>query len=751
VAPGLTRRAGTLPVEVTGFVGRDAELRQLGELLQCVRLVTVTGPGGVGKTRMALRTAFLAAHQYPDGVYLAELSELRDGGLLAQAVAASLGLAQSDLDDVLEFLCGRELLLILDTCEHLLDACAMLTDAVLRAAPGVTVLATSRQPLDVPGEHPLVLAPLPPGDAVVLFEQRAATVVQGFALAEGNRGDVTRLCQRLDGIPLAIELAAVRLRALPLGVLADRLEDRFRVLDGGQRSAMPRHRTIRTMIEWSHELCTPAERALWARLSVFAGTFSISVAEEVCADPELAGDELVTVLIGLVDKSVLLRSEPGGAARYRLLDTLREFGAAQLAVSGRTEEFRSRLVERYVVMASHFEDHHFDDQLPLYREIRREQPNIRAGIEYALALPGQQRAAARLVTALADYWLMTDQEAEARHWLGKILAEFPGPSPERAAALTVWCHVYTWVQAGLDGIAIAEQVGEERIAARGYMSLASTLVYCDMLGSARWAGTQAQQRLEALGDVDALIMLDSEMAELHAFAGELDRALERCEQGLHRIAGRGDIWMTGRLYRTKGLTLLRQGDLQASALAFSKALPLLPDLAELGNYFGVTTCLEMLGWLAASQQRYQRAAWLLGAASAALDRCRLGFSDLPEEIKDRHQQTEVIVRDALGADRYAAFCRVGYEYPLDQLIGHAVSDRDDLPTSVVVAARAALVDPLTRREHEIALLVGVEGLTNREIAERLVISKRTVDAHVEHIYTKLGISSRIQLVNWLKP
>jgi non-specific serine/threonine protein kinase len=417
------RRSGGLPAEVTGFVGRRAELAQLTGLLQTARLVTVTGPGGVGKTRVAFRAAALAAGRYPDGVRLVELSGLRDAELLPRNVAAGLGLPQSDsqLDAVLDSLHERQLLLILDTCEHLLDACAMFADAVLRACPGVTVLATSRQPLDVPGEHSCPVPPLPvpdspksasrapssrgpaedeSGDAVELFAQRAAAAVPGFAVTAGNRAVVIRVCRRLDGIPLAIELAAVRLRALPLEQLAERLESRFRVLGGGRRSGLPRHQTLRTAIEWSHDLCTPAERALWARLSVFAGAFDVAAAEDVCADASLVREDVVEALVGLVDKSVLLREDDGGT-RYRLLDTLREFGGEQLAASGGEPEFQARHVTRYLAMAEHFGNHVFDDdQLGRYRAVRREHADIRAAIQYALALPGGDGEAARLVTAM---------------------------------------------------------------------------------------------------------------------------------------------------------------------------------------------------------------------------------------------------------------------------------------------------------------------------------------------------------------
>ncbi len=249
---GLMRqRPGELPVEVTGFVGRQRELAELSGLLSSARLVTVTGPGGVGKTRVALRCAAAAASRFADGVCLAELSALRDPELLPHTVATALGLPENDerseLDAILDYLRGRELLLVLDTCEHLVDACAMFAEVLLRAASGVRVLTTSRQALDVPGEHARAIAPLPlPDDAVELFAQRAAAVVPGFVVDDANRASVIALCRRLDGVPLALELATVRLRALSLGQLSERLEDRFRLLTGGRRATLPHHQTLRT-------------------------------------------------------------------------------------------------------------------------------------------------------------------------------------------------------------------------------------------------------------------------------------------------------------------------------------------------------------------------------------------------------------------------------------------------------------------------------------------------------------------------
>jgi predicted ATPase len=364
------RTPGTLPPQTSGFVGRAAELARARDLLRQSRLVTVTGPGGVGKTRLAVRAAGEAAGGFRDGAHIVELSAVHDAGLLAHTLAARLTMAElsnaasdegSQLDRLLGFLRERELLLILDTCEHLVDACAALAGTILGEAPGVTILATSRQPLDASGEALLQLCPLPvpdpsedsagKADAVELFAQRAAATVPGFRVTQENLADVITVCRRLDGIPLAIELATVRLRALPLREMAELIDDRLRLLTGGRRSGTPRHQTLRATIEWSYSLCTPAEQLLWARLSVFAGGFDMAAAEEVCAGGALAITEIAPAVINLVDKNVVVRGDsqhasaqhgaagqhraagqPGAAGHpaFLLPDTLREFGSERL-------------------------------------------------------------------------------------------------------------------------------------------------------------------------------------------------------------------------------------------------------------------------------------------------------------------------------------------------------------------------------------------------------------------------------------
>ncbi|HUN33106.1 MAG TPA: AAA family ATPase, partial [Trebonia sp.] len=443
---------------MTAFVGRKVELSRVAAMLETGRLVTIVGSGGVGKTRIALRVAAQVEDRYPDGACLVELAGLADPGQLCSTVAACLGLPEQDAVSQRDAVFGylrerRRLLLILDTCEHLLDACAELAEQALSQAPGVTLLATSRQPLDVLGEQTFPVAPLPVpastdatggGDAVELFAQRAAAAVPGFRVTAANRSDVIALCQRLDGIPLAIELAAVRLRALPLAELTQRLDNRFQVLASGRRGAVPRHQTLRTAIEWSHRLCTPAEQALWRRLAVFEGSFDLAAAEDVCADPELPRDEVVHALIGLVDKSVVLRDDggdaegagaaaaaaPAGANRYRLLDTLREFGREQLIEAAEQTTFLDRLTDRYLALATDFDEQLLaGDQAARFWRLRAEHQSLTAALRHALvdrdgdgALVSSDqlerwRQGCWLAVRLRAYWLIAGELGEGRHWL----------------------------------------------------------------------------------------------------------------------------------------------------------------------------------------------------------------------------------------------------------------------------------------------------------------------------------------------
>jgi predicted ATPase/DNA-binding CsgD family transcriptional regulator len=753
MAYGLIR---ALPAEVNGFVGRQTELALLSGLISAAGLVTVTGPGGVGKTRLSLRAAARTANLFADGVCLVEQSGLSDPELLPHTVATALGLpeqnARPQLDAVLDYLRGRRLLLILDTCEHLLDACAMLADVLIHACPEIIVLATSRQPLDVPGERTYPLAPLPDSDAIELFEQRATAVVPGFAVTDANRTDVRRLCQRLDGIPLAIELATIRLRAVPLTDLVKRVEDHFRVLTGERRTALPRHQTLRVAIGWSHNLCTPAEQRLWARLSVFAGTFDIAAAEDVCAGDGLDRVEVLQALVGLVDKSVVLRVDDSAGGPYRLLDTLREFGAEQLGDA--TSAVRLRHVARYIAMAERFHAQLSNDQLGEYRALRQDHANIRAALDYALRLPGTDAEAVRLATSLLSYWLIAGLLREGSYWLTKVLARRPEPSPDRIRLLNARAYVSSFLGEPDTARADAEEIiatGDESQVIRGYANLHLALTMAGLLDEAAAAGEVAAAHLTRAENPRALYVFYAHMAYMHVLAGDLQACLDRCAEALALIARHvpGELWTTSYLHAIRGFALYLAGQAELSGAALRRGLAM---KHELGDTLGMAFCTEELSWLAASSPSQQeRAAWLLGAADALWQRTgvRLGGTDVVERI---HQRTAAGLTGTLGADSYAAAFAAGQTEPLHRAVAFALSDATTPPRGAGERGPGSCAtgpaDLLSPREQEIAGLV-TAGLSNRKIAERLVISKRTVDAHVEHIYSKLGLTSRVQLATLL--
>jgi non-specific serine/threonine protein kinase len=784
------QRRWQLPADVSGFVGRSGELARLANLLDGTRLVTVAGPGGVGKTRLALRAAANAAPA--GGSCLVELSGLTDPELLPDTVALRLGLQRSDAASLLEAalaeLRGRKLLLVLDTCEHLTAACAEFVTTVLRETSDVKVLATSRQPLHVPGEEVLRLGPLPvpstgnvdagSGDAVELFAQRAAAAVSGFRLSEADLPDVIRLCRRLDGIPLAIELAAVRVRALPIAELAARIEAGLAAGTGTRRGSTSRHQTLQAAIEWSYGLCTAAERAAWRRLSVFAGTFDLAVARDVivafqaAAEPgapatgaDLSPGQVDQVLIGLVDKSVVL---PAGTGRYRLLDSVREYGAAQLAEAGEDIECRDRHVARYLNLTRDFSHRLMaDGQQDRLTQLRAEHANLRGALEYGLTKAGQKsdpdaaaaraRAAARLAASLFPYWVMSGSIREGIHWQDKALDRFAEPSRERASALANRALLGTAVgvteaigQAN-EALAMSARLGDDRTHARAYLALQFALTTAGRYQEALEAAKQARWRLEALGADHALRTLDMQLALTHVHLRNFDGAIEHAERLLRGLSP-GERWLRGNGHVLAALAHYQQPGRQLECE--NAVVAAVRETQEIGNLVGEAYSLEVLAWLAADAGRCQRAAWLLGAAQTLWERLGGGRLSGSAVLEAYHQRCASLAASALGADKYAELYATGAARPVEQIAALAITGADVLPAPPEPGVADEVngwegSEGLTAREREISLLVA-RGLSNRDIAARLVISKRTVDAHVNHIFAKLGLSSRVQLTIWLR-
>ncbi|MBZ9640720.1 LuxR C-terminal-related transcriptional regulator [Streptomyces sp. PSKA30] len=761
-------RDGHLPVETTSFVDRRTELTEGRELLARARLVTLTGPGGVGKTRLAGRLASRVARAFPDGVRFVHLSGLHDPALVPLAAADALGLhdysAQPPLETLVEHLRDRRLLLVVDNCEHLLGTCTELAAALLRGTTGVRVLATSRHRLGLTEEHLLEVRPLPVPDpdgdlsaadanpAVALFADRAAAVVPGFRLTPADRPAVVRLCRRLDGLPLAIELAAVRMRVLGVEQLLDRLDDRYRLLSAGSPAARPRHQTLRAAVDWSHELCTEREQSVWARLSVLAGSFDLETAEAVCADEEgLHAYDVLEAVARLVDKSVLCREAGPDGVRYRLLDTLRHYGLEKLRHRPDDETAARRRQRDWMQQrAAACERAWFGPgQRETVARLRADQDNLRAALDFSLTTPGEALAALRLAGTLWFYWHACGAPREGRYWLDRALDANPEPTPERARGL--------WVSGLLalcpedltrghrraeEARTLARRLGNPAEAAHAEYVLGVITLFSDDLPAALDHFRAAVARGRVPGQHLSLVGLDRvELACALGFLGEADQAIEVCEETRRLCERHGEEWVLSYVHRMLALAhSVRQDHRQAERHA-REALRL--KLA-VHDVVGIGLTLDLLAHTASRTGAHDRAAVLLGGADriwADVDRNRWGSAALNSGRRD----TEARVREALGTAAFERSYEHGAGLGLTDIVGHALDEHRPEQTT---GERPQPDVRLTRREREVAELVA-EGLANQQIADRLVIARRTAEGHVERILSKLGFSNRSQIAAWV--
>ena len=759
---------GNLPAEITSFVGRRRELADAKRALSKSRLVTLTGVGGVGKTRVAERVARDRRRAYPHGVWLVELAELADPALLTQTVLTELSVRGPSSGDALkaliDSLSSRHLLLVLDNCEHLLDEVAVLSAALLRTCPDLQILATSREPLRVVGE---ALLPVPPMaapepersggvaglsryDAVALFTERAAAAVPDFALTEDNYRAVAALCHRLDGLPLAIELAAGRLRSLSPAQILSKLDDRFALLTGGERGRPDRQQTLRASIEWSYQLCSPQEQRLWARLCVFAGSFELDAVEAVCTD-DMAGDEIVDLVSGLVDKSIVVRHERGTVARYRLLETIREFGLERLNEAGDGPALRMRHLQWYAEMI-HTAKAEWISERQVYwlARLGAESANLRSALDFCLNEHGDADAVMEIVVGipLGCLWAR-GKLGEARHWFDESLAR-----SSRVTVLRVRALLRNSILAMVGGeVATGNQLLDE---ARGLIRQVSDLMVLSQLHhvaahSAHFAGDlpRAVSELErALAmsisrtDLDCYLDILSSLALFVSMAGQHERS-KACYQEIIQLTGpRGESLHRANALLALGLDAWRRGDpvhaveLQRSGLEIKLGLD-----DQLGTPLG----LEALAWGVGALGQHKRAAHLLGAADVLWDATGASIATLMPELVCEHDKSVAAARAALGDQAYAAAFRRGRQMPLAQALDDAEHTRRSTRSGQVDAGGAGL---LTSREEEIAGLLA-QGLSNKAIAKSLVIAQRTAETHVGNVLVKLGLSSRSQVAAWV--
>lgn len=750
-----------LPPDLTRFVGRGGDIATVRSLLASSRLVTLTGVAGVGKSRLALRVVRHLRKAFTDGVWLVELAELGEPDLLATTTLGVLGLhddAGDPLAELVERLRDKQLLLLLDNCEHLVESCAYFVTVLLSACPELRILTTSREPLNVSGETLFTVPPLAvpapeqvgagvgtEADAVVLFGERARGAAPEFTMGRGDEETVAGLCQRLDGVPLAIELAAARLRTLPLEEVVRRLEDRFELLTTGTGTTLQRHQTLRAAVGWSFDLCTEQERVLWARLSVFAGSFDLPAAERVCSGDGLAPADVLEVLTGLVEKSVVTV----GVSRYWQLETLRRYGWERLCERGEQAGLRRRFRDYYLDFARRIEADWFGPNgVAVLTQAHAEHANMRAALDYCLTEPGEARAGLRMAGALWLFWLACGTQREGRYWLDRLLARDVEPGLERATAMWVNANLATLtgdlaMAHGWAGESrrLAQHMDDQHIVARA-TRVTALAELCHDDASRGFVLSEEALRLERAVGQDRYVAFALYTVTLAAWAcGDIERSITAVDECLALCEAHDARWLLSRCRNHLALVQWVEGRIPQAVESAQEALRC---MSVLHDFLGAGFSIEILAWAALSEGDADRAARLFGAGSQLwkpLGSYLFGAIFL----RRRHAACRQQARRMLGERAFQKAFDSGTRLSLHQVVAYAL--REEGSTERRTESEPAELRVLTRREQQIAELLA-QGMSNKQIARKLIIARRTVESHVESVLTKLGFNSRAQVATW---
>jgi len=742
---GLRTRT-PLPSEVSSFVGREDELSEIVRLLRAHRLVTLTGVGGSGKTRLALAVAGELDEIFADGVSVVELAPIGDPELVPRLVAAAIGIGERPgqplIETLTEVLRSRAALLVLDNCEHLVDACAALADAVLRGCPEMRILATSREPLGIRGE---VAWPVPPlREAVQLFIERAEAVRPSFALTEQSASAVTRIAKQLDGLPLALELAATRVRVLSVEEIASRLGDGLRLLVG-DRTATARHHTLEATFDWSHALLSPAEQVLFRRLSVFRGGFTLAAAEAVCTGEGPTRAEVLDVLSLLVEKSLVIADPTNGSTRYRLLEVVRQYAEERLLAVGDDAEVSARHAAYFVELAEESEERSVGrDERIWFDRLGAEHDNLRAALTWLTGPAGEGPDAARLAAALWPFWFARGFPVEGIEWLRAAVRrcrdEDRAPRAKALNGLVVLAvfqedYDLAWTS-GQESLALYRELDDADGMASALTALSTTAVagqrpdvpVAELVAEARSLQPRLRDRraMAYLLDIEGVLALQS---------GDPALALARWQEAvaLHRELGNqlGAAFILSNL----GLLTARLGQIERARSWLVECLRL---TSHLDYKLILMYCLIGMGQLAASQDRLRRAARLWGAADSMTEAYGAHLTRASRAIVDYDQQL-ARARQQLDPAVWAAAWAEGRRMTTDQAVRYALEEGD--------VADVLPPDPhpggLTDREVDVLRLVA-GGLTSADVGQRLFLSPRTVDWHLSSVYAKLGVHSRTE-------
>ena len=757
VGPGIGRIS--LPKPLTSFIGRERELAQATRLLQGSYLVTLTGPGGSGKTRLSIALAEAVAGDYPDGVYFVPLAPVQDPGLVPSTIAQSIGLQDARdrplMEHLISQLADRQVLIVLDNFEHLLPGAPVVT-RLLQETRELRILVSSRSSLRVSGEQECPIPPLPVPDLVTrptaaslagcesvrLFGERAVAAVPGFTVSDENAAAIAQITRRLDGLPLAIELAAARVKLLPPEVILPRLEHSLGLLTGGSRDLPDRQQTLRGTIAWSYDLLTEGARRLLATCSVFAGGATLEVIETVCAAAVDIGLPVLDGLQELADHSLLrqVRSPGPSPARYAMLQTIREFAAERLAAMPEADGVRGAHAATFLAAVETAGRPHAGLAKKEWLErVDAEHNNIRAAIGWYRR--HDPPAALRLAAAMAAFWSLRGHHTEGRHRLGELLGLVPEPSVDRVSALNgaAWLAIDQGDYAHATGL-LEASIGLSRILSDTVGESIATVYLgrCTMSSGRIADGAPDVERAVALaneaGDRPAIAFVTFYSALVALLTGSQEAACDlfagcgalAAELGLTPLCARARLML--------GYPLLDLGELPAARMALAEGFQMSTDV---GDRWFVQLGLGGFVGLAAVTGRPRLALRLAGAAEAYGDVNQFSMPGPMVEIIDRWLASARAKAGPAAARWIAEGRRLSPEQAVALVLAN---EQDDAPA-------LGLCPTLTRRETEVAALAA-RGLTNRDIAAQLFLSVRTVEVHVDHILTKLGFHTRTQLAAW---
>lgn len=689
----LVRLPNNLPRQLTSFIGREREIAEIKRLLSTTCLLTLTGAGGSGKTRLALRVGADLFDQYVDGVWLVEFAALSDPALVPRTVAFSLGVHEHPgrelTETLVDYLRPKSLLILLDNCEHLIVACAQLADGLLRACPNLRIIATSREGLGMAGETlyriPSLPVPdlqrLPPSEdltkyeAVRLFAERATAVLPTFKITAQNARAVAETCHRLDGIPLAIELAAARVKVLGVHHIVARLDDRFRLLTGGSRTALPRHQTLKAAMDWSYDLLSAVERVLLRRLPVFAGSFTLEAAEAVCAADAMRPDDVLDVLTQLVSKSLVTVEDRGGETRYRLLETVRQYARGKLQEAGEEAAIRVRHSQWYLAQAERAEPElRGPEQAAWLTLLETDHDNLRGAVEWLIDR-GETESALRLTSSLSRFWFTRGYLREGRGRLEETL--------RRSSAVPPLLRMKALLGAGYlalnqeDYVAASALLKESLAIGQRLEDREGSAIALNWLGVVAWrlgdferaAGLYGQglTLAEGVNAEDVRTRLLNSLALLTASRGDFTRArtlLQDCLATYRRMADKAGIALVaGNL----AVMVFREGDYEAAHSLVMESLKL---FRELGEVRGMASDLQLVGILAAMRAQPQRAAQILGAVEAARETIGAPFAQTERVLYD-YERCMAAIQCALSAEALARAWAKGREMRLEKAVEYA--------------------------------------------------------------------------------